>query len=204
MEGGQPTPLGTALNPSLCCWSSDPQCKCCKSAWKPLAEQDLGMAGLALCSFHVHSLLSSCQGCCLPFAFLRAGSVPHPWSCLKEQKVLPGTFTVRESCRASPAWDGSWEFHSIGWSALLSQLQSSLCFFTPFYVPSLEIPVLHEGTNPGQLKASKCNYFPKHFNKLAACSFSRQHFPVTPVCAEMCLGPFSSGMSAQEDPAGQS
>lgn len=48
------------------------------------------MAGLALCSFHVHSLLSSCQGCCLPFAFLRAGSVPHPWSCLKEQKVLPG------------------------------------------------------------------------------------------------------------------
>lgn len=45
-ERSQPAPVGRALNPSLCCWSSGPvhplplpRCKCCESAWEPLAEQ---------------------------------------------------------------------------------------------------------------------------------------------------------------------
>lgn len=59
-EGSQPTPVGRALNPSLCCWSSDPihplplpQCKCYESAWELLAEQGLGVVVLELC----HSVL---------------------------------------------------------------------------------------------------------------------------------------------------
>lgn len=87
--------MGRALNPSLCCWGSDPihplpLPQCCESAWEALAEQGLGVAGLELCSFRAHSLLSPSRGCSLPFVSLHAGSVPHPWSCLKEQKVLPG------------------------------------------------------------------------------------------------------------------
>lgn len=80
-----------------------PQCKCCESAWEALAEQGLGVVGLELCSFHAHSLLSPSWGCSLRFVFLQAGSVPHLWSCVKEQKVLPGLEVFLTSVKTSRA-----------------------------------------------------------------------------------------------------
>lgn len=71
--------------------------------------------------------------------------------------------------------------------------------FPPFHVPSLEVSLLHEGTNPGWLKGPECNYLAECFNKLAARFFARQHLLFSwPVSAQptACDGLLDLGISA--------